>query len=688
MNGENFDPKIVNEAKYLLPDLIAGDEDVTSNPLFQDLSYAEIKSALKLILDNPMLSESKKVNMMENLWRINYEVYPPTMEEFLTPKYIGAVADKLYDHVRQVLISFMNPYANKRVLALSVSIGFGKSTLSALILMYILVNLQFMRNPKKYFSLNQIGSIVTALLSFTQLKAKQLLLQPIMQALQASPIFHKTRTEDSLKNKQKELPQGHIAYTTSGRLGAVQLSKDLHVTVISDRMDLLGLNIIAGICSEISFFLSKGIAIEEIFQTYTDLRTRINNRFANAYLTATILDSSPLDLELSPIDKYIYTGEAEKDPEVMVVKGIKHWDVYPEKYPIFFKTGNTFPVFRGDTSNPPKVLAPSQIEEYSPDEIFQIPIDIELTFPQNLKKNIADLCAWPSGGLSKLFESIKDIENIFVSFLRNQYTPIIIPEEKAPEKLIWNQIKDTFFLEVQTGVYEFYRNPQELRAIHIDLSETGNISGISMSHLELLKTGEKLIVHDFNIPLHKGESRINIDAVCEFVIDLRDIGHLNIMKVTADQYQSATILQRLRRAGFNAEKLSVDIDTAPYLLYIAKIKSGLVKSGRSIHLKNNLLSLIETVHEKSGRKKIDHKPGNEIYYDGQPWELSMVGQFAKDISDTACGSSYTLLIEYKDIPRYIYDETEELRGLNSTEKLLRELYKTFKFQPKEQIINN
>lgn len=538
------------------------------------------------------------------------------------------------------------------------------SSLSVIIMFYIMVCLSYMRNPKKYFGLGEMGSLVMVFISFTQSKSAQLLLQPLINLVKGSPIMHGVKMEDRLKTKQAELDKGHIAFTTAGRMGSLQLPIDLHVTTVSDRLNLLGLNIVAGVLSEASFYIkSRGLDPDEAWGILTDLRERIKSRMQNAYYTCTILDSSPLDLELSPFDKWLYSGEALKDPEVMLVQAT-HWDLYKDikvdMYKEFNKTGKTFPVFRGDSSRPPKIIEKNEYDNYPDKEIVPVPIDLKIDAERNLQAFVRNMIGYPSGGLSKLFDTDNFIHNIFTPSLRNQYDPINIPEEKDPKRLIWNQIVNKFFTPTGDGYYQFYRSPRAKRAIHIDLSETGDISSLTMSHKELSLKGEEIIIHDFNLPLHKGNSRINIDAVCEFVLDLKKLGRINILKVTADQYQSATILQRMRREGIEAEKLSVDRETGPYLLYASYVKQGRVKAGKSIHLKNNLKSLVETQRDKSGSVKIDHIQGTPIYEDSGTWNTSQVGYRAKDVSDPACGSVFILLNEYKKTPIYTFDDTVNL----------------------------
>ena len=272
------------------------------NPVLKDLisknpilfSQDRMVTLLEKILLSKELTSAQKIYKLKNMWSLVYEKEPPSIDEFLTPKWIGATADKIYPHVKQTLKDYLNPTSGKRVLALSTCIGFGKSSLSALLAIYTIVHLSYMKKPKATFDLNEMGSIVIVLMSFTQKKANQLLLQPFFNLLRSSPMFVAVRREDRVISRQEELDKdgnGQIAYTSAGRMGAFQFAKDIHITVTSDRADLLGLNIILGIVSEISFWIKRGISVEEIWGTFSDMRERVNSRFAHKYLSGVILDS-------------------------------------------------------------------------------------------------------------------------------------------------------------------------------------------------------------------------------------------------------------------------------------------------------------------------------------------------------------------------------------------------------------
>ena len=632
---------ITNDSKIILTDLIQGDEQVAKREEFTSLTQEDLALLSKLFVNNPELSDKEKSMYLGNLWRVNYITRPPTPEEFLSPKYLGEVADLVYPHVKEVFIEFLNPNSKKRVLALSTSIGFGKTTLSVLIILYIIVQFSYMRNVKKFLNINVAGSLVAALMSFSLKKGNQLLTQPFANILRSSPIFHRTIKEDRLVNKQEEIGNENIAYTTAGRMGAFQFSKDLHIIVMSDRSALLGLNIFAGVASEISFWANRGVSLEEIWGVWNDLRGRINSRFYSRYLTASILDSSPLDLNLSPIDKWLYSGEAQKDPEVMFVNK-KHWEVYDWKYPKWQKTKETFPVFRGDASRPCKFIEDHEVNTYTPDDIFNVPIDLWQQFHDDLKKSIADYCAYPSGSDSKLITNFQKIEDSFYKHLKNVYKFIYAPANQNSKGLIWDQLVDQFFVKIGDN-YEFYRFPEVPRYIHIDCSEVKDTSGISCVHMEMNNQGDRVVVADFTIPILATRDRINLDAISDFIMDLLIVGRLRIKHVSADRYQSAAMIQRFKREGLNADHLSVDRETTPYKVVTSWLLTGKVKVGYNIMLKNNWKSLVE-VKSDSGHIKIDHIKMAQPVKDGDwNWDTSQVGFGAKDITDSLVGASFSCI---------------------------------------------
>ena len=653
---------------FLIKDLIQGDEKVSLRPEFLNLEGEDIRQALSLILNQKNISNYKKQEILNNIWRVHYRLKPPTIEEFLTEEWIGPTAESLFPHVTETLKEVWAPTSPYRHLVLGAAIGTGKSMMSALWSLYITTHLSLMRNNKKFFGLSQATSIVQALISFTLKKAEQLLLQPFYQILLSSPKFHRVRMEERLNLNQKENPD-KICWTSAGLMGALQFYNDVHYMIASSPAQLLGLNMITAILSEISFFMERGFSSEYIWRIYGDSKSRVRSRFEGKYFSGTVIDSSPNDIELSPIDKYIFQGDAKKNPENYVMIG-SQWKYLPEKFPEWQKTGKTFPVFKGSKGEPAQILSNKEVSEYKSEDIYNVPIDLHQLFVDNTLKNVKDFCGWPSGSSGTLIREDSVIEKMFSSQLKNVYSYIMAPSSQSSTRLIWNIVAPKFFIKHDKG-YEFYRNPLELRYIHIDQAETGDMASISMVHPETNKKGEIIYITDFTVAISPEKERINLDAIRLFIQDLRDIGKLKIGLVTFDQYQSKATIQYLKEKGFNVEILSVDREVNPYLAYISLLMSGKVKVGKNIFLKNNLKSLQE-IRTSTGKKKIDHTKGKIVYEDDLTWTTSQMGKFAKDVSDSHCGAIWNCLHNYLLAPRMMWEEERET-GKNYGEVIKEEI---------------
>lgn len=112
---------------HLIKDLIQGDEAVALLKEFDSLGNRDIMSALDKIVSDPTLSNKQKYQILNESWRVNYRIKPPTIEEFLSPAWIGPTADSLYPHVKNILFNFWQPDSQYRHLILGSAIGTGKA---------------------------------------------------------------------------------------------------------------------------------------------------------------------------------------------------------------------------------------------------------------------------------------------------------------------------------------------------------------------------------------------------------------------------------------------------------------------------------------------------------------------------------------------------------------------------------
>lgn len=671
----------ISDLRYMTKDLLEGDNEVSQLQGFSSSEKSDIDNALKWIINKSGLSEEDQKRLMMNSWRLHYKSKPPSIKEFLTTEWIGPTAEDLYPNVERILTEYWQPNSQYRHLILGAAIGTGKSFTSTLSSLYVTTHLHLLKNPKQFFGLSQATSIVHALISFSMEKAGQLLLQPFMQILLSTEKFKRVKMEERLDKAQKENPD-KICWTTAGKMGSLQFHGDIHYMLASSPQKLLGLNMISATMSELSFFLDQGMSAEYIWRIYNDAKGRVKNRFGERYFAGTIMDSSPNDMEESPIDKYIFTGTAEKDHRNYVVTG-DHWtplyfkDTYVEwrssaakklgkpesecTVEEFKEFGDYFPVFKGSAGDEPRILTPEEETKFLPDDIYHVPIDLHQNFEDDILKSVKDYCGWPAGSSGKLFKSWEPIEAMFYPTLRNVYTYIMAPNTKPAERLIWDQLKTKFWVRHAENKYEFYRAPTAIRYMHLDQSESGDMTGISMVHVETQPDGTWIYVTDFTIGIIAGKDKISFEAIRQFIMDMRKYGGIRFGKITFDQFQSKPAIQYLKEKEFPVGYLSVERDLGPYMTYITIINTGLIKCGRNIFLKNNIKSLQE-IKTNSGKKKIDHKKGKAVFDDGGNWETSLMGVNANDVADSHCGAVYNAINEFKGIPTNVWNpKLEEIK---------------------------
>jgi len=586
-----------------------------------------LRSAFQVITNDPSLNQKKKIDLMTNSWKINYTQRPPdSIAEFLTSKYIGPTAESIRPYLKEHLIEFWSPEQQYRDWLLAPFIGWGKTFASTLSALYLSTHLYYMRNPKKYFGLSASTVLCILFISFSINKVKELIVEPFTNIMDSTDLFEKCRTLEQLDRKVKG-GENKIFYTTAGDTNVLTLGPNVNIKISSDPSNLLGLSIIFSVISELHFFTEKlGKSPEFCKGIYDGTKERVYSRMQGNYWGRTILDSSPNDIE-TPLEKYIWE-EAGKIPTNFVTTG-SQWKFQPH---LFSK--KTFPIFKGSSGKQPRIITENERILFDNVDIIDVPIDIKVFFDNDLPRALKNLAGVPSGGTNKLITNKELIEDIFTPNLKNMYSYIEAPAEMPPESLIWELIKDDFFVKLGNGKYQFYNHPQAERYIGIDQSYRTDVTGISMIHVEKNLKGELLYIVDFTLAIIPGKTKINLDAVKMLVHELKRYGNINLKNVTFDQFQSEPAKQYLSRHGFDIHGISADRTLSPYMSFLAKINQRRVKSGRNIFLKNNLKSLI-LAKRASGSSKIEHLEGDlNLDTSNLEWESSMLGYYAKDVSDS------------------------------------------------------
>lgn len=432
---------------------------------------------------------------------------------------------------------------------------------------------------------------------------------------------------------------------------------------VTDEKILTHNTIIYCAMSEIAWWRQAGWTNEQIKRFFDKACQRVDSRMNGNYLGRYVIDSSPFSME-SPIDKWIWET-AIADPKWYCVLGSK-WDYFKNEFPEFYdKNGNeihnwdvAFQVYKGGKSEPPKTLqGEEEAALYDPLDLIWCPkhdiktsgiTNLESVALQNTTEFLRDWAGIPAGSADRIFAEGRLVEAIFDNGLRNIYTAIVADADDEPEHLIWNQIKDQFFINFN-NTYLFYREPNVKRVIAIDQSISGDATAITMSHWEYVRDKEKdetknVVVVDFNIVIIPKGKKINLDAIRYFLLDLIDMGNINIGMVNFDSFQSETTKQALRRRNIPVDYISADKKNEPYQSLIDYITHERFFAGKNIFLKNNLRSIHWTKRD-SGSTKVDHFNGKIVNEsDDTNWDTSQLGVNAKDVADT-CAECLTMLLK-------------------------------------------
>lgn len=257
--------KELNNSLDIIKDIVQGDPEALKILDGMDLD----KEALKLALDflmNSGLEEKEKAQLVSESWRINFKAKPPIPEEFITDKYLGPAATHTYPWVKETFKEFMDPTKPYRNLILYPHIGWGKSYLSTLVTLFISTHLNLMRNPWKYFNLNPSTQLSQLLVSYSLQKSSELLLEPFMALLEASPFFERVQRQDAMKEAEAEFAKrdtvDKLYWTTAYPTSALGFSSGSTIKIASSPNGLLGLSIVSLVFSELAFFTDAGKALD------------------------------------------------------------------------------------------------------------------------------------------------------------------------------------------------------------------------------------------------------------------------------------------------------------------------------------------------------------------------------------------------------------------------------------------
>jgi len=625
-----------------------------------DLTYEKLNLQEKIKMHLLFKDLNKDDQLYNQLRKIIFRMEPPSPEQFLDHHegwLTKPFTESLYDHVKEDFCEILNPDKNYEQICEYGCTRQGKSWMGRLLIMYTMIYVHCLRHPQLYYGLAPTTSLSIYIMCFKEEKVKQLLLEPIFKFLFASPRFKNIRFKDKVSETQYKNGLENIYWSKAATFGEITMDSGLSLNLGTKFDSFIGADLLFLIVSEIAFFIQQaGATHEDIFKIYTEGRDRIQATVGKNYLGMVYLDTSANDTE-NPIEKYILNDLQHQDN--VFFKKRARWEARPYLYPEWYSTGKTFKICTGDGHNPPKIIKNElELKDIPRKLIKDIPIDAYKRFQDAILQGIRNEAGDPTTKENKFITEKVIIDSIFSNpHLRNIEGGLIAEASNFPEQLLWNQIKDKFFINYDDKQNYIYRAPLEPRFTGNDLAHSikGDVQGFCLLHKEWsLKRECIMYIIDFCFIIYAKESGINLEAITHLIMDLFKEGSVAIKSSGSDSFQSQTLIQYLKRNNIEAIKQSVDDSLNPYQYFLTCLKQGIVKAGKNIFLANNLDSLIEDT-TKSGKKKIDHIKGKTNNNYLGDWNRSTCGINAKDCSDAVCQALWTAK-NNQHHPTTIYEE--------------------------------
>jgi len=502
------------------------------------------------------------------------------------------------------------------------AIGRGKTYTANLSLAYILYYLSCYHAPQVDFGLAPGSSIVFVMQSAKLTLARQVLFGEFGTLLRSSPYFKKV-----------------FPYNTKV-LSELRFPLNLTILPVSSATtSALGMNVFSATLDEANFHKRvKGSKLSQFTgetnfdqaqKLYTTLERRMKSRFAKfGKIPGKFFLLSSANYPGDFTDRKM--GAAKSDSTIFV-SSLSLWEAKPAEE--FSK--EVFLVEVGDSAKQSRII---ESEEQATDPsatILRVPEDWRKDFEDDIDAAIRDIAGIPVGARNQF---IKQRDRLAQAFKRHEElyegTQIFHTDNVDLSRCgdLRGLINQKFFSYLPADVSY---------AAHIDLALSGDSAGLAFSRLDGVKQLDKRMVWNESlrryaeapagaVPIVSTDGFLRIDPPRGGEIDLEAITSLILLVhsvvpvrwLTADSFQSATMIQRTRKKRITSGRLSVDTNLAPYHEIKHAIRDGRWLVAPSEILSAELLGLIWD----PAKQKIDH-----------------TAEGTKDLADAVAGSVYTII---------------------------------------------
>jgi len=564
------------------------------------------------------------------------------------PYYVGPDVENIYPYWKEQIAQIFESETRINQVILTGAIGTGKSTTAVLIIMRVIYELSCYKHISALFNLFGVSRIAFAYLSVTKEQAQNTGFALLIEWLDSIPYF-----------KEKFKRKSGIDSM------AIWPEERLIVTFGSVANHFIGMNLIGSILDEANFFSgrSKEDSDYTMNSKVAGLYTQIIARAESRFIVNGINHSISILVSSSTVASSFTEERIEKakdDPHTYILSPtiweVKPWNYKGKKFPVFVGGDNLDPFVLKDLEDFNTILqmkgkkplmgisfedAYQLLPDDTKQKIIMVPEEHRQSFQGDIIIALQDIAGYSVSAANKLFSS----NAAYQRCLTNNLHPF------SREELIvstTNEQMQDGFLPIKSYLYNGIRFDKlnMKRYMHLDLALTGDSLGISMCYISGWKSIYKqdsnysdedfdtglidneikipIIEYDFMLKVNppKKPNKIALSKVRDFIVYLRNEMGIKFDIITADQFQSAQLLQELDELGFNTGYLSVDRTPDAYLAFTNLIYEERVKFYDYKPFKKELFNVVYY----PAKKKVDH---------------TSVG--SKDVADSVVGAAFNAI---------------------------------------------
>ena len=551
--------------------------------------------------------------LLKECWDLDYDRRPPTLTEFIEdPYYLGATCgESLFPIWKEKLAEDLSPMSKKITLVFTGPIGIGKTYTGLAALLYKMTLLLLMKNPQRFYGLDRGSGIVFGIYAPTLAQASLAGWGTCLGFLKNSPFFQSMGVDPTQEYKK----------------GEIQFPNNIKLLAGSKTIHTLGGNLFGHLMDETDFRIEAdgdGAA----HQIHTSLMRRMESRFMQkgGVIPGISILCSSANSQSGFLSKFI---DNNKETETVAIHDHPIWEV---KAHTGIYSGHTFKVDAGSATHNPSIMTKPHADEATVSQaladmhpsarIIDVPIEYYEQFESDIIGSIKDIAGCR---VASTFRFFSNPELILRNYDESIYNPVqvdAVPMTISNERHIHEYVDADKLFVIKRGIAQPRIHPECVRFAHLDLSKTGDSTGLVVGHL--WRGGSSVVIDDknSNLPVTLNSGHFYTDIVMEikgakgdpidyskiraFLLWLRKSGmHLNT--VSMDDYQSTDMIQILNKHGVNSKYLSCDTKRQPYEYLKNAFKEDRITLPNHELLRDELLYLIDK------GKKIDHEVKSADY---------------------------------------------------------------------------